>query len=199
MNILGIGGHAKVVISAACLSGFKIENVYDDDSTLHGTSFLGHVVRGNIDNSITGAAFIAIGSNKVRQKIDRLLKKVHWKTIIHPSAIIAHDVTIGEGSIIMAGAIIQPGTKIGRHCIINTGSCIDHDCIIGDYVHIAPKCGIAGGALIESGTFIGIGSNIIQGITIGSWSIIGAGSTVIHHLPASCTAVGVPAKPIKFQ
>lgn len=199
MNILGVGGHAKVVIDAAIQSAHKIMNVYDDDSSTHGTDFCGYKVKGSIENSIHGQAIIAIGKNTVRQTISKQLSNVNWQSIIHPTAIIAEDVEIGEGSVIMAGAIIQPGTKVGRHCIINTGACIDHDCIIEDYTHIAPNCGIAGGVTIGKGAFIGIGTSVAQYIKIGEWTTVGAGSAVITDLPANCTAVGVPAKPIKFH
>lgn len=199
MNILGVGGHAKVVIDAAIQSVHKIMNVYDDDPSTHGTDFCGYKVKGSIDNSTQGQAIIAIGNNETRQAISERLSKVKWQSIIHPTAIIAEDVKIGEGTVIMAGAIIQPGTKIGRHCIINTGACIDHDCMVGDYTHIAPNCGIAGGVTIGKGAFIGIGTSVAQYIKIGEWTTVGAGSAVITDLPANCTAVGVPAKPIKFH
>lgn len=199
MNILGIGGHAKVVIDAAIQSGNKIMAVYDDDKSTHGTAFCNFEVKGSIDNSIQGKAIVAIGNNVVRQIINKRLTQVRWKTIIHPTAIISDDVEIGEGSVIMAGAIIQPGTKIGRHCIINTGACIDHDCNIGNYVHIAPNCGVAGGVTIGEGVFVGIGTSITQYLNIGNWSTVGAGSVVIKDIPSNCTAVGVPAKPIKFH
>ena len=199
MNILGVGGHAKVVIDAAIQSGNKITAVFDDDTSTHGTDFCGYNVKGSIENSIQGQSIIAIGTNEIRQNISVRLTHVKWQTVIHPSALISKDVEIGEGSIIMAGAIIQPGTKIGKHCIINTGAFIDHDCSIGDYSHIAPNCGIAGGVTIGEGSFIGIGTSITQYLNIGEWSTIGAGSVVIRDLPANCTAVGVPAKPIKFH
>lgn len=199
MNILGIGGHAKVVMDAANQSENKIKAVFDDDTSTHGTDFCGYKVKGSIENSIQGQAIIAIGNNAVRQAISERLSNVKWQSVIHPTAIISEDVEIGEGSIIMAGAIIQPGTKIGRHSIINTGACIDHDCIIGDYTHIAPNCGIAGGVTIGEGAFIGIGTSITQYLKVGEWTTVGAGSAVIKDLSANCTAVGVPAKTIKFN
>jgi acetyltransferase-like isoleucine patch superfamily enzyme len=36
-------------------------------------------------------------------------------------------------------------------------------------------------------------------LTIGENTIIGAGAVVSKSLPANCTAVGIPAKPIKFH
>lgn len=199
MNIFGVGGHAKAVIDAVIQSGNKITAVYDDDPSNHATDFSGYKVKGSIENFIRGNAIIAIGNNTARQVISERLTQVKWQTIIHPSAIIADDIEIGVGSVIMAGAIIQPGTKIGRHCIINTGTCIDHDCSIGDYTHIAPNCGIAGGVSIGEGVFIGIGSSMTQYLKVGEWTTVGAGSAVIKDLPSNCTAFGVPAKPIKFH
>lgn len=199
MNILGVGGHAKVVIDAAIKSGNEITAVFDDDLSIQGTDFCGFKVKGSIQKNFPSQLIIAIGNNKTRQAINERLSNAKWVTVIHPTAIVSEDVEIGEGSIIMAGAIIQSGTKIGRHCIINTGACIDHDCIIGDYTHIAPNSGIAGGVIIGEGVFIGIGTSITQYLKIGRWAIVGAGSVVIRDLPANITAVGVPAKPIKFN
>jgi len=194
MNIFGVGGHAKVVVEAVILSGNTIHNIYDDDITTHGSLFCGYKIIGSINQNIGGDSIIAIGNNNVRKKIDTAIKNCTWQTIIHPSAIISKDALIGEGTIVMAGAIIQPGVTIGRHCIINTGASIDHDCEIGDFVHIAPKCGLAGGIRVGEGTIIGIGTNIIQYLEIGSWATIGAGSTVINDIPGNCIAMGSPAK-----
>lgn len=45
----------------------------------------------------------------------------------HPSAVIASDVYIGEGTVVMPGVVINPGVVVGRNVIINTGATIDHD------------------------------------------------------------------------
>lgn len=199
LKLLGVGGHAKVIIDAAKISGKKIDAVYDDDENTHGKEFCGYKVAGKIDSDLQGDAIIAIGNNKTRKKISTCLKKMNWETVIHPTAIIADDVEIGEGSLIMAGTIIQTGTKIGKHCIINTGACIDHDCKIADFSHIAPNCSLAGGIEIGEGTFIGIGTAVSQYLKIGEWCQIGAGAAVVSEIPSNCTAVGVPAKPTKFH
>ena len=46
---------------------------------------------------------------------------------------------------------------------------------------------------------LGTGMQIIQGKAIGDYSIIGAGAVVVKDIPARCTAVGSPAKPIKYH
>jgi sugar O-acyltransferase (sialic acid O-acetyltransferase NeuD family) len=199
LSIIGSGGHATVIIEAAELSSFKIESVYDDDINKVNSYIAGYKVKGPMSDNSNEFSVIAIGDNKTRRNLFLKKSKVKWATIIHPSSIISKNVLIGEGTVVMAGTIIQPGTIIGKHCIINTGACVDHDCVIGDFVHIGPNCGLAGGTSIGDGTFVGIGSSIIPNMKIGKWTTVGAGSVVISDLPDYCTAVGLPAKPIKFN
>ncbi len=46
---------------------------------------------------------------------------------------------------------------------------------------------------------LGTGMQIIQGKTVGAYSILGAGAVTVKGIPGKCTAVGSPAKPIKFH
>ncbi len=199
LSIIGSGGHAKVIIETAELSGFNIEDVYDDDVRKVNSYVGGYKVKATVTNNSSEYSIIAIGDNKTRRNMCFNNSNAKWATIIHPSSIISKNVLIGEGTVVMAGVIIQSGAKIGKHCILNTGASIDHDCVIDDFVHISPKCGLAGAVFIGEGTSIGIGSSIIPNISIGKWSIIGAGSVVVNDLPDYCTAVGAPSKAIKFQ
>lgn len=197
MKILGVGGHFKVIIEILNLLKIPIESIYDDDKSKDGFVYKNLKVLTPIDESLVGDCIISIGNNNVRKKISEKLLLCKWKSIIHPTAIIAKDVIIGEGSVIMAGAIIQPGTVVGKHVIVNTGACIDHDCILEDFVHVAPNVSMAGGVKVCLGSFIGIGSSIVQNISIGSWSIIGAGSVVIEDVKSDSTVVGNPIRIIK--
>jgi sugar O-acyltransferase (sialic acid O-acetyltransferase NeuD family) len=199
LSIIGSGGHAKVIIEAAELSGYKIDCLYDDDINKKNNVILGYSVNGLISEIENVNLIIAIGDNKSRKRIALKVNKAKWATIIHPTAIISKNVIIGEGTVIMAGVVIQPGVKIGKHCIVNTGSCIDHDCIIEDFAHIAPKCGLAGAVSICEGAFIGIGSSIVPNKAIGKWSVVGAGSVIIKDIPGYSTSYGIPAKTIKFH
>jgi len=76
---------------------------------------------------------------------------------------------------------------------------IGHDAKIGNYSTILPSVNVSGFVNISKCVSVGTGSAIIQGVSIGENTIVGAGSVVIRDLPANCTAVGSPAKPIKFH
>jgi sugar O-acyltransferase (sialic acid O-acetyltransferase NeuD family) len=193
LNVLGSGGHSKVIISLIPHAKYYEVKLYDDAHSNNQIIKNGLKICGPINDQISGPSIIAIGNNRVRRKIHSICFTADWVKLIHDNAIIADEVSIGEGTVIMAGAIIQPGTKIGRHCIINTGACIDHDCVVGDFCHIGPNAALAGGVNVGEGSFIGIGSSVIPYITIGKWSTIGAGSAVIQDIPDNCIAAGVPA------
>ena len=182
MVILGAGGHAKVIIEVIERSGEGISYLLDDDTDKHGQTVCGYPVRGPVGDDIQEAAIIAIGNNADRKKLDERLRPDRWQRAIHPSAVIAERVTIGEGSVIMAGAVIQPGTTIGRHVIVNTGACIDHDSLIDDYTHIAPGCSLAGEVTVQQGVWLGIGSTVVNQVCIKAWSIARAGSVIVDDV-----------------
>lgn len=62
-----------------------------------------------------------------------------------------------------------------------------------------PLVNISGEVKIGEGVYVGTGAKIINQLEIGDYTIVGAGAVVSKTLPAKCTAVGVPAKPIKFH
>ena len=199
--ILGASGHAKVLAEIVIKSGDNLIGFLDDnESLLNEEIYLGKKVLGTL-NDITkykdNSFIIGIGNNKIRKDISLKNNDLNWYTGIHPSAVIASDVKIGEGTVIMPGVVINPGTTIGKHCIINTSSSIDHDNVINNYVHISPGAHLAGTVIIGEGTWICMGVNVINNIKIGSNNIIGAGATVINDvLDNNKVYVGVPAREI---
>lgn len=70
---------------------------------------------------------------------------------------------------------------------------MDHDCHIGKHVHIALWVTLSGSVSVGDETHVGTGSSVIQGIYIGRNSVIGAGSLLIHDMPESIKAFGIPA------
>ncbi len=197
--IFGAGAHAKVLID--CIeeeAKFNINRLFDDNPIL---STLFSYPVSKINTYISSAddhSIIAITNGKIRKKIAESLN-TSFVTTVHPTAVVSKYATIGKGTHILAGSIINAAAVVGNHCIINTGTVVEHDCIIGDYVHLSPNTSIGGGVKIGECTHIGIGASVIQNISIGSNVIIGAGAVVVSDIPDNCTAVGIPAKPIKFH
>ncbi len=189
--LIGGGGHCKVVIDAIRESNrYEIEGIVDWHKDTE-EKILNIPVIGNDDNlqdiynKGIKNAFIAVGSIGdciLRKELYKKIKKIGFKVpiIVHPKAVIAKDVDIGEGTFVAASATSNPGTKIGKNVIINTSSSIDHDCEIGDFVHIAPGATLSGGVKVGEETHIGIGANVIQNIKISKKRFISAGSLVKH-------------------
>lgn len=178
----------------------------DDNDELKGTIINGYRVLGN---TLTIADYpesyfvCAVGSSKVREQIvSRVITAnpyIRFATLIDPSVELSDFVNIDEGTIICAHTIITVNVLIGKHVIINLDCTIGHDAIIDDFVTLYPSVNVSGITKIEHAAELGTGMQIIQGKKIGRNSIIGAGSVVVKDIPDKCTAVGCPAKPIKYN
>jgi len=201
--ILGASGHGKVVGDCARAVGSWSELLFFDDRWPE-LSMCGRwpvVERGEdlAASMLPGdQVFVAIGNSATRLEwLDRLQGAgMDVAIVVHPSAIISQDVSIGAGSLVVAGAVVNVGCMIGKGCIVNTGSTVDHDCILGDGVHICPGVNLAGDVQVGNGSWIGIGSSVIQGVRIGASVMVGAGAAVVDHVADGLTVVGVPARPV---
>lgn len=203
----GFGREVKMLIDQINQNSASFNFVgYFDDGMPKNTLVNGNIVLGGINelNQYVGLLDIvfAIGNPVTKEKIVNKITKtdLNFPILIHPSVLIGADgVCIGEGSIICAGNIITVNATIGKHVILNLGCTVGHDSSIGDYSSFMPGINISGEVLIHTGVFGGTGSKIINQVEIGKYSIIGAGAVVSKSIPPYCTAVGIPAKPIKFH
>lgn len=202
--IIGASGHARVLADIIKESKDKLVGFLDDNQDIQGNKIyedkivLGTTNKKDIEKYKDCYFIIGIGSNSVRKIISNKYPNLKWYTAIHPNAVIGSEVSIGEGTAIMAGTVINTGTKVGKHCIINTCSSLDHDNLIEDFVHISPGAHLAGTVKIGKETWIGAGVTIINNITIEKNNIIGAGSTVLNNIIENdSTFVGTPVRKIK--
>ena len=140
--------------------------------------------------------FVAIGNNKIRKQFQNEIEALGGRigTLIHPDAVVANDVQIGRGSVLMAGTVINSGAIIGTGCIINTASSVDHDCKIGEFVHIAVGAHLSGSVKIQEVTWIGAGATVSNNINICGNCLIGAGAVVVEDIITEGVYIGVPAK-----
>lgn len=197
--IIGAGGHGKVIADIARCIGYDRISFLDDNKSL--TECGGYPVEGT---SEAGSAyncdlFVAVGNPRVRQQIQEKLETAgkNLPVLCHPDAVIGEHVSIGTGSVIMAGTVINPWTTIGKGCIINTCASLDHDNCIGDYAHVSVGAHLAGTVSVGERSWIGIGAVVSNNITITKDCVIGAGAVIIKDIKESGTYVGCPVKKIK--
>ena len=195
--IIGAGGHGKVIADIA-------KHTYDDivflDDTPQGDTCLGYPVVGTVasyrDYLSNAAFFVAIGNAEMRRTLLHTLldEGARLVTLVHPRASVADSVTLGQGTVVMAGAVINPDVKTGIGCIVNTCASVDHDCRLADFVHISVGAHLAGAVTVGSGTWIGAGAIVKNNVDICDDCMIGAGAVVVKTITESGTYTGVPAR-----
>lgn len=209
--IFGVGGFGREVL-ALIKDINKVEPTWNivgffDDGYEKGLIIIGYPTLGTSadlnkwETPISVA--ISIGNPVIKKKIlDKITNPlVDYPTLIHPTVWIGDSefVEMGKGCIICAGNLITTNIKIGDFVILNLGCTVGHDTIIKKYSAFMPSVNISGEVIIDEGVYVGTGAKIINQLEIGDYTVVGAGAVVSKTLPSHCTAVGVPAKPIKYH
>ncbi len=192
LTIIGASGHGKVVADIAKLNGYDSIEFLDDNSTTLKCGSYPIVGPTKLAERLDNDLFIAIGNPKVRKALAENLKGKSFPVLIHPDAVIAEDVTIGDGSVVMAGAVVNPYCTIGKFCIVNTCSSVDHDCVLENFVHVSVGSHVCGTVTICEGTWIGAGATVSNNVDICNWCMIGAGAVVIRDIKKQGVYIGVP-------
>ncbi|MCI8554126.1 MAG: acetyltransferase [Clostridiales bacterium] len=197
--ILGAGGHARVVADILCLKKEPLLGFLDDNKK--GQTVAGYPVLGTIaevERFSNEAQFvIGIGNNIQRCEIAQKYV-LPWYTVVHPTALIASDAVIGEGTVVMANVVVNASARVGCHSILNTAADVEHDDLIGNYVHLSPHAVLGGTVSVGDRTHIGIGAVIRNNIQIAADCMVGAGAVVVHDILYRGTYVGVPAKRVIY-
>ena len=208
--IFGSSGHTKVVIDI--VEKESLHNIYgligekkDSEHDLMGYQIVGtekDLKELRSKNNISGG-IIGIGDNWLRKTVrDKILDNLpdfNFLSCIHPSALIANDVQIGKGTVIMPGAIVNSGSVVHEHCILNTKCSIDHDSVLGEFSSLAPGATVGGNVKIGKYSAISLGANVLQNMVIGEHSVIGAGSLVNKNIDDLSVNYGIPARFIRTR
>ncbi len=118
--------------------------------------------------------------NQIKEKTYLEYKNLGYSfsNYIHPSAIIGHEVKIGEANNIFDGVIIQGGASIGNANLIYGGALVGHDTVIGNYNSMTVRSCLAGYVKVGNNCFIGANSTVRDHLTIADFTLIGAGTYV---------------------
>lgn len=143
----------------------------------------------------THRVICALGTTR-RSKIiqEAYARGFTFVTLVHPSAQLPRESTVGEGSILSRGCVVAAYTDIGRHVLMNSGCMVGHHVQISDFCTVSPGANIGGSVIVGEKSYIGLGATVLDHITIGAGCVIGAGAVVTRDLPAHVQAVGIPAK-----
>lgn len=190
---------------------FRLLGFLDDDPARHGEPCHGVTILGGVD-WLAGqppelgvselGVIVAIGSPAAKRRVVERLRALgvtRFPVLRHPRAVIGRFVELGEGTLVCPGAILTTDIQIGRFVALNFNLTVGHDSRIDDYALLAPGVHVSGRVHIGEGCDLGAGAVVVPSAAIGPWTIVGAGATVTGALPANCTAVGTPARPIKTR
>lgn len=204
----GFGREVKFIIDRinSIKKTYNLLGFYDDNSDLpdviNGVPFLGDL-ESLISAKNPMSVVLGLGDPTIKNKVvTRLMASdsLSFPNIIDPNAVIGGDaINIGKGNVICSGVIMTCNIDIKDFVTLNLSCTVGHDTVINDFSSFMPSVNISGEVVIEKGVYVGTGAKIINLLSIGEHTIVGAGAVVAKSLPANCTAVGIPAKPIKFH
>ncbi len=205
--IVGAGGLGKetAVLIDQINAHTKTWNIvgFFDDGIEKGSNVLSIPVLGGIlelnQFSKPLNIIIAIGNPVVKAQLaERIINSfLIFPILIHPTALIGRQVTIGEGTIITAGCVLTVDIQVGKHVLLNLNTTVGHDVILDDYTSVMPGAHLSGSVKVGKAVFIGTGVSVLQHIQLGDKAIIGAGAVVTKSIPQAQTVVGVPARFMK--
>lgn len=217
--IIGAGGFARetaqavAAINAAAMNStinigrpaWRLLGFVDDDPLLHGRRVGGLPVIGGTDlvQSLPQVRLVVCVGNPRRYDtrmriVERLgLPDERYATVVHPSAQISADSSVGPGSVILAQSVLTASVEMGAHVAVMPHAVLTHDVSVGDFATIASGVRFGGAVSVGRGAYVGAGALIREHVEIGAWSMVGMGSVVLHDIPAAQVWVGNPARMLR--
>lgn len=131
--------------------------------------------------------------------------KIAKTALVHPSAVIIGDVTIGEHSTVWPGAVLRGDLQpiiVGAYTNIQDNVTVhvmsDAPIHIGSYVTIGHNA-VIHCSKVGDNTLIGMGAILLGYGEVGHNSVVGAGTLITEYkkLPNNSMIYGTPAKVIR--
>lgn len=208
--ILGGRGDGEVVAQVALdvkSAGKQIEIAgFLNDGIRKGEQIFNYPVLGTLDSwKMLDESFLFIPAiqkiKKMPSRFQRIIKlgipPHRWATLIHPTACVADNVTIGRGTVIMSHVTAQPGTRIGNFVSIRAGANLGHDTLLENFSYVGPNATMCGRSELGQGASLGPNAVLLDGVRVEQFCIIGIGSAVTKPYPPYNILLGNPASPLR--
>lgn len=187
--LFGCGKIADVAISMLqclpqyCLTGFTCEQTYLPGSQHYDLPVYPFEQLPQHCPPQTVKLFIAIGYqdlNQQRQRIFSRVKQLGYTCVnlLHPTAVIAADVQLGENILVCEHASVQAGVRLEDNVMLWPNVTVGHHSHMHAHSWLAAGVTIAGSSDLGQKCFCGVNSTVGHNIQIGAHSILGAGSVV---------------------
>lgn len=139
---------------------------------------------------------VGIGSPRVRKLLADRLDAAGFSaaTLVHPDASIGSQCSVGEGTVVLAGARVTTNVRLGRHVHLNPNVTVGHDTELHDFVSMNPASSMSGDCIVEEGALIGVGAVVLNQLRVGAGALVGGSACVVKDVDAGLTVKGVPAR-----
>ena len=204
--IVGAGGFGREVLHwfrdawPACLS--RVAGFLSADPRSLGAAAGGLSVIGDprTFEPRPGDGFVmGIGIPGVRRRVAESLadRGATFLTLVHPTAIVAPNAALGEGSILCPYAVVSDAARLGRHVLLNYHASLGHDAAAGDFAVLSPYATLGGSAHVGDDVFMGMHASVGPGKTLGARCKVSANSCALADAPPDSIVFGVPGRIVR--
>ncbi|WP_182353352.1 NeuD/PglB/VioB family sugar acetyltransferase [Flaviflexus huanghaiensis] len=174
--------------------------VLDDDTALHGRDIGGVRVLGGLERAaeLNDHFLVCAGPGHIRAAIVARLEAYgvgpdRFATHVDERADIGERVTVGAGTIILAGCVLTCDIALGSHVVLMPRVVLTHDDVVGDFATLAAGVSVGGRVRIGRSAYLGMNASVRQDLSVGEGAVLGMGGVLVRSLPDGQTWAGNPA------
>lgn len=200
--LVAASGLGRETLESIRLTGdHEVIGILDDNPLLHGSTVHGVPVLGGpeLARQREEALLLCAGKGSSRAAIARRLNlpDERYATHVSADAVLGSTVSVGTGSIVLAGCVATSDIRIGRHAVLMPRVVLTHDNVLEDYATLAAGTALAGSVHVGREAYLGTNSTVRENLRIGPGAVLGMGSALLRDLPPGETWAGNPARMLK--
>lgn len=203
--ILGAGGFGREILSwvPECFPAgdYRLKGYLDQDpGRLDGFDVPVPVLAAPGDYQVQPEDhfLVAVGDPAAKERVVEpiLAQGGQFLTMVHPSAVVASNASIGVGVVLYPFVGVSSLAVLRDFTHLNFYASVGHDVEIGAYSTLSPYATVNGMCSIGRSVFMGTHTSVAVGATVGDRTKISSNSCVMKSVGADQFVFGVPGKAI---